>query len=35
MPKFPGLSGMDIIKALQKLGFTVIRQSGNQAATSF
>jgi predicted RNA binding protein YcfA (HicA-like mRNA interferase family) len=30
MPKFPGLSGMDIIKALQKLGFTVARQSGSQ-----
>ncbi len=29
MPKFPGLSGSDIIKALQKLGFNVIRQSGS------
>ena len=29
MPKFPGLSGSDIIKALQKLGFHVIRQSGS------
>ena len=29
MPKFPGLSGLDIIKALQKLGFNVIRQSGS------
>jgi predicted RNA binding protein YcfA (HicA-like mRNA interferase family) len=29
MPKFPGLSGMDIIRALQKLGFTVVRQSGS------
>jgi predicted RNA binding protein YcfA (HicA-like mRNA interferase family) len=29
MPKFPGLSGMDIIKALQKLGFNIIRQSGS------
>jgi len=29
MPKFPGLSGSDIIKSLQKLGFNVIRQSGS------
>ena len=29
MPKFPGLSGADIIKALEKLGFAVIRQSGS------
>jgi predicted RNA binding protein YcfA (HicA-like mRNA interferase family) len=29
MPKFPGLSGSDIIKTLQKLGFNVIRQSGS------
>lgn len=29
MPKFPGLSCSDSIKALQKLGFNVIRQSGS------
>ena len=29
MPKFPGLSGADIVKALQKLGFTISRQSGS------
>jgi predicted RNA binding protein YcfA (HicA-like mRNA interferase family) len=29
MPKFPGLSGNDIVKALQKLGFTVARQAGS------
>nr|NDG06935.1 addiction module toxin, HicA family [Oxalobacteraceae bacterium] len=29
MPKFPGLSGKDIIRALEKLGFQVVRQSGN------
>jgi hypothetical protein len=29
MPKFPGLSGVDIIKAFQKLGFVVVRQSGS------
>ena len=29
MPKFPGLSGADIIKGLEKLGFAVIRQSGS------
>ena len=27
MPKFPGLSGADIVRALQKLGFVVARQS--------
>lgn len=29
MPKFPGLSGKDIIRALEKLGFQVVRQSGS------
>lgn len=29
MPKFPGLSGSDIVRALQKLGFVVARQSGS------
>ena len=29
MPKFPGLSGAEIVKALQKLGFEVARQSGS------
>ena len=29
MPKFPGLSGQDIVKALQKLGFEIVRQSGS------
>ena len=29
MPKFPGLSGKDIIRALEKLGFQVARQSGS------
>jgi predicted RNA binding protein YcfA (HicA-like mRNA interferase family) len=28
MPKFPGLSGADIVRALEKLGFVVARQSG-------
>jgi len=28
MPKFPGLSGADIVRALEKLGFVVTRQSG-------
>jgi len=32
MPKFPGLCGSDIIKALQKLGFNVIRQTGSHIA---
>jgi predicted RNA binding protein YcfA (HicA-like mRNA interferase family) len=27
MPKFPGLSGKDIVRALEKLGFQVARQS--------
>jgi predicted RNA binding protein YcfA (HicA-like mRNA interferase family) len=27
MPKFPGLSGADIVSALEKLGFVVARQS--------
>jgi len=26
MPKFPGLSGKDIVRALEKLGFQVARQ---------
>ncbi|NJK43446.1 MAG: type II toxin-antitoxin system HicA family toxin [Pleurocapsa sp. SU_196_0] len=29
MPKFPGLSGQDIVRALQKMGFEVVRQSGS------
>ena len=29
MPKFPGLSGEDVIKALIKLGFARVRQSGS------
>jgi len=29
MPKFPGLSGKDIVRALEKLGFQVVRQSGS------
>ena len=29
MPKFPGLSGADLVKALEKLGFTKVRQSGS------
>jgi predicted RNA binding protein YcfA (HicA-like mRNA interferase family) len=29
MPKFPGLSGQDIVRALEKLGFVVARQSGS------
>jgi predicted RNA binding protein YcfA (HicA-like mRNA interferase family) len=29
MPKFPGLSGQDLIRALQRLGFVVVRQSGS------
>ena len=29
MPKFPGLSGKEIVRALEKLGFHVARQSGS------
>ena len=29
MPKFPGLSGAEMIRALEKLGFVVARQSGS------
>ena len=29
MPKFPGLSGKEIVRALEKLGFHVTRQSGS------
>lgn len=29
MPKFPGLSGKEIIRALERLGFRVARQSGS------
>jgi predicted RNA binding protein YcfA (HicA-like mRNA interferase family) len=29
MPKFPGLSGAEIVRALEKLGFVVARQTGN------
>ncbi len=29
MPKFPGLSGADLMAALEKLGFKKVRQSGS------
>ena len=29
MPKFPGLSGADLISALERLGFIQVRQSGS------
>jgi len=29
MPKFPGLSGKEIIRALENLGFRLTRQSGS------
>jgi len=29
MPKFPGLSGADIVRALEKLGFVIARQTGS------
>jgi predicted RNA binding protein YcfA (HicA-like mRNA interferase family) len=29
MPKFPGLSGADLVVALEKLGFSKVRQSGS------
>jgi predicted RNA binding protein YcfA (HicA-like mRNA interferase family) len=29
MPKFPGLSGADIVRALEKLGFVMVRQTGS------
>jgi hypothetical protein len=29
MPKFPGLSGKEIIRALEKSGFRVARRSGS------
>ncbi len=29
MPKFPGLSGKDIIQALEKLGFHFVLQTGS------
>lgn len=29
MPKFPGLSGKEIVRALEKLGFRIARQSGS------
>ena len=29
MPKFPGLSGADVVRALEKLGFSVVRQTGS------
>ncbi|MCM0045598.1 MAG: type II toxin-antitoxin system HicA family toxin [Burkholderiaceae bacterium] len=28
MPEIPGLSGQDLVRALQRLGFAVVRQSG-------
>jgi predicted RNA binding protein YcfA (HicA-like mRNA interferase family) len=30
MPKFPGLSGAQKMRALEKLGFVVTRQSGSR-----
>jgi predicted RNA binding protein YcfA (HicA-like mRNA interferase family) len=29
VPKFPGLSGVDNVRALERLGFEMIRQSGS------
>lgn len=29
MPKFPGLSGADLVSALGKLGFQKVRQTGS------
>jgi len=29
MPKFPGLSGADLVAALEKLGVSKVRQSGS------
>lgn len=29
MPKFPGLSGADLVRALGKLGFQKVRQTGS------
>ena len=29
MPKFSNLSGQDVIRALERLGFEVLRQSGS------
>ena len=29
MPKFPGLSGAQIVRALERLGFVMARQSGS------
>lgn len=29
MPKFPGLSGAELVAALEKLGFSKVRQSGS------
>jgi len=29
MPKFPGLSGADLVGALEKLGFQKVRQTGS------
>ena len=29
MPKFSNLSGQDVIRALERLGFTALRQSGS------
>ena len=29
MPKFPGLSGKEIIRTLEKLGFHFVRQTGS------
>jgi predicted RNA binding protein YcfA (HicA-like mRNA interferase family) len=29
MPRFPGLSGPDLVRALERLGFQKIRQTGS------
>jgi predicted RNA binding protein YcfA (HicA-like mRNA interferase family) len=31
MPKFPGLSGAQIVRALERLGFVVARRAGFSA----
>ena len=32
MPKFPGLSGADLVKAFERLGFQKVRQTGSHLA---
>lgn len=29
MPKFPGLSGQDMVRAFERIGFEVLRQTGS------